>query len=94
MITTPFTYLEIPFLVIVVRMSMHGRPLLVIDCPPLAPYPPPPLPTAPTVHVTCFQRRHYNISYMSDTHSKYCTYKVLDGRKMLSLPVMPYSPLS
>jgi hypothetical protein len=32
-----FTYLEIPFLVIVVRMSIHTHPWLVIDCPPLAP---------------------------------------------------------
>ncbi len=39
------------------------RPWLVIDCPPLALYPPPPLPTVPTVHVTCFQRRHHNICY-------------------------------
>jgi hypothetical protein len=63
-INHPFTYLEIPFLVIVVRMSIHTRPWLVIDCSPLAPYPPPPLPTAPTVHVTCFQRWHHNISYI------------------------------
>ncbi len=63
-INHPFPYLEIPFLVIVVRMSIHTRPWLVIDCSPLAPYPPPPLPTAPTVHVTCFQRRHHNISYI------------------------------
>ncbi len=59
----PFTYLEIPLLVIVVRMSIHTGPWLVTDCPPLASYPPPPLPTAPTVHVTCFQRRHHNISH-------------------------------
>jgi hypothetical protein len=58
-----FTYLEIPFLVIVVRMSIHTRPRLVIDCPPLAPCLPPPLPTVPTVHVTCFQRWHHIISY-------------------------------
>ncbi len=61
--TTPLTYLEIPFLVIVVRMSIHTRPWLVTDCPPLAPHPPFPLPTAPLVHVTCFQRRHHNICY-------------------------------
>jgi hypothetical protein len=61
----PFlTYLEIPFLMIAVRVSIHTRPLLVIHCPPLAPYPPPPLPTAPAVHVTGFQRRHHNISYI------------------------------
>jgi hypothetical protein len=59
-----FTYSEIPFLMIVVRMSIHTRPWSVIDCPPLAPYLPPPLPTAPTVHVACFQRRHHNISYV------------------------------
>jgi hypothetical protein len=59
-----FTYLEIPFLVIVVLISINTRPWLVIDCPSLAPYPPFPLPTAPTVHVTCFQRRHHNISYI------------------------------
>ncbi len=35
--TTPFTYMEIPFLVIVVRMSIHARPRLVIHCPPLLP---------------------------------------------------------
>ncbi len=61
---TPLTYLEIPFLVIVVWMSIHTCPWLVIDCPPLAPYSPPPLPAAPTVHVTCFQRRHHNICYI------------------------------
>jgi hypothetical protein len=32
-----FTYLEIPFLVIVVRMSIHAHPRLVINCPPLLP---------------------------------------------------------
>ncbi len=62
--TTPFYLLGDPFLVIVVGMSIHTRPWLVIDCPPLAPYPPPPLPTAPTVHVTCLQRWHHNISYI------------------------------
>jgi hypothetical protein len=31
-----FTYLEIPLLVIVVRMSIHSRPWLVINCSPLA----------------------------------------------------------
>jgi hypothetical protein len=30
---------------------------------PLLPNPPPPLPALPTVHVTCLQRRHHNISY-------------------------------
>jgi hypothetical protein len=61
-----FTYLEVPFLMIVVRMSIHTRPSLVTDCPPLTSYlpPPPPPPNAPTVHVTCFQRRHHNISYI------------------------------
>ncbi len=34
--TTPFTYLEIPFLVIMVRISIHSRPWLVINCSPLA----------------------------------------------------------
>jgi hypothetical protein len=34
--TTPFTYLGIPFLVIVVRISIHSRPWLVINCSPLA----------------------------------------------------------
>jgi hypothetical protein len=32
-----FTYLDIPLLVIVVRMSIHTRPWLMIDCLPLAP---------------------------------------------------------
>ncbi len=31
--------------------------------PPLLRNPPPPLPTTPTVHVTCLLRRHHNISY-------------------------------
>jgi hypothetical protein len=31
-----FTYLEIPFLVIVVRMSIHSHAWLVINCSPLA----------------------------------------------------------
>ncbi len=78
--TTLFTYLEIPLLVIVVRMSNHARPWLVIDCPPLAPYPPPPLPTAPKVHVTCFQRRHHNISYIvwcTDLQLNMDTFKIL-----------------
>jgi hypothetical protein len=60
---TPLTYLEVPFLVIVVRMSIHTHPWLVTDCPPLAPHPPFPLPTAPLVHA-CFQRRHHNICYI------------------------------
>ncbi len=30
---------------------------------PLRRNPPPPFPTAPTVHVTCLQRQHHNISY-------------------------------
>jgi hypothetical protein len=34
--SSPFTYLEIPFLVIVVRMSIHSRPWLVVNCSPLA----------------------------------------------------------
>jgi hypothetical protein len=34
--TTPFTYLKIPFLVIVVRMSIHSHPWLVVNCSPLA----------------------------------------------------------
>jgi hypothetical protein len=59
-----FTYLEIPLLAIAVRMPIHTRPWLVIDCPPLAPYPPTPFLTAPTGHVTCFQRQHHNISYI------------------------------
>jgi hypothetical protein len=59
-----FTYLEIPLLAIAVRMSIHTRPWLVIDCPPLAPYPLTPFLKAPTIHVTCFQRRHHNISYI------------------------------
>ncbi len=33
--------------------------------PPLAPYPPPPLPTAPTVHVTCFSKT-------TSQHQLYC----------------------
>jgi hypothetical protein len=34
--TTPFTYLEIPFLVIVFRISIYSRPRLVVNCSPLA----------------------------------------------------------
>jgi hypothetical protein len=34
--TTPFTYLEIPFLVIMVQMSIHSRPWLIVNCSPLA----------------------------------------------------------
>jgi hypothetical protein len=34
--TAAFTYLEIPFLVIVVRMSVHSRPWLIVNCSPLA----------------------------------------------------------
>ncbi len=78
-------------LVIVVRMSIHTRPRLVIDCPPLVPYPPPPLPTSPTVDVTCFQRRHHNISYIvlsmwictvykcSCTYTKYVTFPCMSN---------------
>jgi hypothetical protein len=62
--TTLFYLLGNPLLMIVVRMSIQTRPWLVINCSPLAPYPPFPLPTAPTVHVTCFQRRHHTISYI------------------------------
>jgi hypothetical protein len=37
-VSTPlfFTYLEIPFLAIMVRISIHSRPWLVINCSPLA----------------------------------------------------------
>ncbi len=34
--TAPFTYLEIPILVIVVRISINSRPWLVINYSPLA----------------------------------------------------------
>jgi hypothetical protein len=34
--TTPNTYLEITFLVIVVQMSIHSCPWLVVNCSPLA----------------------------------------------------------
>jgi hypothetical protein len=41
--TLPFTYLEIPLLMLVVRISTHSRPWLAINCSPLAAQPPPPL---------------------------------------------------
>ncbi len=42
--TTPLPYLEIPFLVIVVRISIHSRPWLVVNCSPLAAQPTPKTP--------------------------------------------------
>jgi hypothetical protein len=41
-----FTYLEIPLLVSVERMSIHSRPWLMINCQPLAPQPSPTLPSS------------------------------------------------
>ncbi len=34
--TVPFTYLEIPLLIFVVRISIHSRSWLVVNCPPHA----------------------------------------------------------
>ncbi len=58
-----FTYLEIPFFVIVVRISIHSRLWLVVNCSPLAAYP-------PMDHVTFLHRWHHNISY-SVWYNKY-----------------------
>ncbi len=84
----PLTYLEIPFLVIVVRMSIHTRPWLMTDCPPLAPHPPFPLPMAPLVHVTCVQRRHHNICYIVWYNCKQ------NKKPAVSSRLRPYLPLS
>ncbi len=70
-----FTYLEIPFLMIVVRMPIHTRPWLVIDCPPLTPYPHPPLQRLPQFMLHVFRDEITTSVTMSDTCT--CTRKCL-----------------
>ncbi len=93
-----FTYLEVPFLAIVVRMSIHTRPWLEIDWPTPCSLPSHPLSMAPTVHVTCFQRRHHKISYIAwyNNNSRYGSCKkfkqINNVRPQFLLNITKYNP--
>ncbi len=75
--TPLFTYLEISFLVIVVRMSIHTLPQLVIDCPPLAPQfsPSPPNSTYSSCYMftetTSQHQLHCLLQYPLENPNKY-----------------------
>ncbi len=62
-----FTYLEIPFLMIVVRMPIHTCPWLVIDCPPLTPYLPLPSQRLPQFMLHVFRDYITTSVTLSDT---------------------------
>jgi hypothetical protein len=53
--TLLFTYLEIPLLLLVVRITIHSCPWLAINCSPLATSP---TPRHPTDQVTYLHRQH------------------------------------
>ncbi len=59
------TYLEIPLLVIMVQMSIHSRPRLVINCQPLAPKP---SPTPPD----CSPSSCYMFTETTSQHQLHC----------------------